>query len=135
MPYGKAGGPDPIDVEIGLAIRRLRKQRAMSQEAVGDAVGVTFQQLQKYERGTNRISASTLVKTAAVLGVQAADLLPQTEAPRLPPSAQLLTSVRGAEELLKGYAAIKSARQRRVVMSLVNALRELSEPESDDTDA
>ena len=62
-------GPDPIDVAVGLRLRTLRKSRGMSQEQLGRALGITFQQIQKYERGTNRISASMLVKSARALSV------------------------------------------------------------------
>ena len=50
----------PVDVQIGKKIRELRKQRGISQEALSGALGVTFQQLQKYETGHNRISAGRL---------------------------------------------------------------------------
>ncbi len=117
-------GPDAIDVEVGITVRRLRKERGMSQESLGKALGITFQQIQKYERGTNRVSASMMVKAARALGVQPADLLPRTDAAPLPTSASLL-SLRGAEELLQGFAAIKSHRHRRAVLTLVRAMREV----------
>ena len=119
-------GPDPLDVEIGLSIRRLREGRRMSQSRLGEAIGITFQQIQKYERGTNRISASMLVRAARALDVQPADLLPRTDAAPLPPSASLLT-LRGATKLLEGYAALGS-RHRRAVLLLVKALREAGAP-------
>ena len=97
--------PNPIAVQVGLTIRHIQKQRGISQNALGEAVGITFQQIQKYERGANRISASMLVRLAKVLGVQPADLLPTTDATPLAPSAQFL-SLRGTEELLEGYSAI-----------------------------
>ncbi|MBB4313731.1 helix-turn-helix domain-containing protein [Roseospira marina] len=68
-PEGRRSHPDPVDVYVG---RRLRKQRVLlrlSQEQLARAVGVTFQQIQKYERGANRISASRLFDIAKVLGV------------------------------------------------------------------
>ena len=120
----QTNGPDPVDVEVGITIRRLRKERGISQEGLGKALGITFQQIQKYERGTNRISASMMVKAARALGAQPSDLLPRTDAAPLPASASLL-AIRGAEELLEGYAAIKSPRHRRAVLTLVRALREV----------
>ena len=95
----------------------------MSQAALGQVLGLTFQQVQKYERGTNRISASMMVKAARALDAQPADLLPRSDAAPLPPSAQLL-SLRGAEELLQGFAAIRSPRLRRSVLTLVRVLRD-----------
>ena len=53
-------GPDPVDVHVGKRIRERRVTLGMSQEALGDYLGLTFQQIQKYERGANRISASKL---------------------------------------------------------------------------
>ena len=120
----RMNGPDPVDVEVGITIRRLRRACGMSQEELGKALGLTFQQIQKYERGTNRISASMMVKAARALGAQPSDLLPRTDAAPLPASAPLL-AIRGAEELLDGYAAIKSPRHRRAVLTLVRAMREV----------
>ncbi len=120
----QTNGPDPVDVEVGITIRRLRKERGVSQSELGKALGISFQQIQKYELGTNRISASMLVKAAKAIGVQPSDLLPRTDAKLLPPFASLL-GVRGAEELLQGFAAIKSPRHRRAVLTLVRAMREV----------
>ena len=53
-------GPDPIDIHVGESVRERRVYLGMSQQDLGDCVGVTFQQIQKYERGINRISASKL---------------------------------------------------------------------------
>ena len=55
--------PNPIDKHVGSRVRMRRMMLAMSQEKLGDALGLTFQQVQKYEKGTNRISASRLLKT------------------------------------------------------------------------
>ena len=53
-------GPDPVDIHVGKRIRERRVSLGMSQEKIGDYLGLTFQQIQKYERGANRISASKL---------------------------------------------------------------------------
>ncbi len=60
--------PHPTDTHVGMRIRTLRKQQKMSQITLAQALGLTFQQVQKYERGSNRISASKLFETAKVLG-------------------------------------------------------------------
>lgn len=60
---------DQIDLHIGAKIRDRRKYAAMSQTSIGEAIGVSFQQIQKYERGTNRVSASTLWRIAKTLEV------------------------------------------------------------------
>ena len=62
-------GPNPIDIHVGARLRLRRTLLGLSQEKLGEAVGITFQQLQKYERGANRISASRLFNLAQVLGV------------------------------------------------------------------
>jgi len=59
----------PVDVHVGARLKMLRIQRGMSQTAVAERVGLTFQQIQKYENGSNRISASRLVEFAQALGV------------------------------------------------------------------
>ena len=116
--------PDPIDVEVGLALRRLRTQRRLSQTALADALGISFQQIQKYERGTNRISASTLVRAARALDVQPADLLPGTDAPPRPEQVGPLLHVRGADQLLRGYAALPSDGLRRAILNIVLASKD-----------
>lgn len=64
-----------IDVEVGRRVREGRAMRNMSQEALGDALGISFQQVQKYEKGANRISASRLVQIASVLKLAPATFL------------------------------------------------------------
>ena len=60
-------GPDPVDIHVGKQLRYLRISRRMSQERIGAMVDLTFQQIQKYEKGTNRISASVLYHLARAL--------------------------------------------------------------------
>lgn len=71
--------PDPIDMEVGQRIRAARLMRKVSQEALADACGVSFQQVQKYERGKNRVSASMLCRIAARLDINPVDFLPHQE--------------------------------------------------------
>ena len=96
----------------------------MSQEQLGRFLGITFQQIQKYERGTNRISASMLVKAARTLKVAPGVLLPEEgdATPRSPAVLTLLAQMRGVEELVEAYARISSPRLRRVVLILARAL-------------
>lgn len=58
-----------LDQQIGLRVRQMRKKARMSQEILGKHIGVSFQQVQKYENGVNRLTATRLVKIGAVLGV------------------------------------------------------------------
>ncbi|MBP2572419.1 transcriptional regulator with XRE-family HTH domain [Agrobacterium tumefaciens] len=64
--------PNPIDIHVGSRIRLRRTMNGMSQERLGDSLGITFQQIQKYERGTNRVGASRLQNIANVLNVPVA---------------------------------------------------------------
>ncbi len=65
--------PHPVDEHVGARLRHLRKSIKLSQSALAERLGLTFQQVQKYERGTNRISASKLHEAAMVLNVAISD--------------------------------------------------------------
>ncbi len=114
--------PDQIDVEVGLALRRARLHRALSQTELGNALGISFQQIQKYERGANRISASMLVKAARRLNIKASDLLPQEDAPQSQSFVRRFTEARGVETLVDAYCGLSNAAQRRAVLELVLAM-------------
>jgi DNA-binding XRE family transcriptional regulator len=93
---GAVVGPDPIDVEVGRRIRARRTAVGISQTALAKALGLTFQQVQKYEKGTNRVSASTLVRVARELGVTVAFLVGEEgEAPATAPARQLQSGLAG----------------------------------------
>lgn len=62
-------GPNPVDIHVGSRVRLRRNMIGMSQEKLGDSLGITFQQVQKYEKGTNRIGASRLQAIARILEV------------------------------------------------------------------
>ena len=66
--------PDPLDVMVGAKIRIFRSHRGISQTDLARKIGVAFQQVQKYEKGTNRIGASRLSRIAAVLGISVGEL-------------------------------------------------------------
>ena len=61
--------PNPIDLEVGVRIRQQRKINNVSQSSLADGCNVTFQQIQKYEKGTNRVSMSRMVQIAQIIGV------------------------------------------------------------------
>lgn len=75
--------PDPIDIYVGSRVRMRRTMLGMSQERLGEEIGVTFQQVQKYEKGANRIGASRLQRIAAVLNVPASFFFQQDNAEAL----------------------------------------------------
>src|SRR3982075_4521801 len=71
--------PDPLDAMVGAKIRIFRIHRRISQTELAEQIGVTFQQVQKYEKGTNRIGASRLSRIATVLGVSIGELFETSE--------------------------------------------------------
>jgi transcriptional regulator with XRE-family HTH domain len=99
--------PDPMDVALGAAVRIRRRTIGISQEALADQCGVSFQQIQKYENGANRISFSRLVQIARALKCRVVDLMDVLDGPDRETTGDLdlLTRVRtpGALELLASY--------------------------------
>lgn len=104
--------PKEADVTIGRNIRVLRIARSMSQEKLAAALGITFQQVQKYEKGTNRVGGSRLIQIANALQVAPAELLvgteidsPRKELPSFsaesPQEARLLTAYRGLPQHMR----------------------------------
>lgn len=71
----RRNGPDPIDITVGARVRIRRRWMGLSQSQLAKALGITFQQVQKYEKGTNRVSASMLVRTAEKLETSVAALV------------------------------------------------------------
>jgi len=90
---------DPVDRYVGERLRAERLQQAMSQTELGAAIGVTFQQIQKYERGANRVSASMLVRASKALGVPVGEFFP-------PADQDLTTSTRVELGAIRGGAAL-----------------------------
>ena len=121
--------PDPIDVEVGRRIRLQRTSRGISQADLGKKIGVTFQQVQKYEKGANRVGASRLTRIAKVLGVPvstffggpetAAEGGAATEASRL--DLEYLV-VPGALRLLRAYGKIRESVLRRTIVMFVEKI-------------
>jgi transcriptional regulator with XRE-family HTH domain len=117
--------PNRLDVALGLQIRQRRRALGVSQTALAEAVDITFQQIQKYERGFNRVSFSRLVAIAHALDCRVVDLVADLDDETVPtPLFRQDTAhlrVVGAPELLAGYAAAPAALQR-VILKLVKAL-------------
>ena len=117
--------PDPLDQALGAVIRGRRKRLNMSQAALADAIGLTFQQVQKYERGTNRVSFSALCRIATALACDAGDLVAQVaesgevSTGRSPAS---LLAESGAVELLESYNRINSKVVRQAIVDLSRKL-------------
>jgi transcriptional regulator with XRE-family HTH domain len=123
--------PNPIDIHVGSRVRLRRMMLGMSQEKLGEALGITFQQIQKYEKGTNRIGASRLQHIATVLKVPVSFFF--EDAPGTPAEAagfaeqphsyvvDFLSSSEGLS-LNKAFVRIKDPRVRRRIVDLVQSL-------------
>ena len=107
--------PDPIDVQVGSRIRIRRNSLKMSQAVLADHLGLTFQQVQKYERGANRVSASMLVKVARKLETTVSVLVGDEGGVELPISDLVNLSKTGSANLLNYYVLMAPETQRAFV--------------------
>ncbi len=117
--------PEPMDIALGGAVRRRRRDMGMSQEDLAEQCNVSFQQIQKYENGVNRISFSRLVQISRALRCGLVDLLAvlDTPFPSNPVGGEFLLGLRtpGARELLNAFDGLSPESRS----SLVNFLRTL----------
>jgi transcriptional regulator with XRE-family HTH domain len=108
--------PDPIDIEVGARIRLRRRWLGLSQSALAKPAGITFQQLQKYERGSSRVSASMLVKLAAGLQTSVTALVGEDTAASVSPVVEAQVGTPDAARLLAAFAAIDDGELRRALL-------------------
>lgn len=123
--------PNPTDKHVGSRVRMRRMMLGMSQEKLGDALGLTFQQVQKYEKGTNRIGASRLQQISHILQVPVSfffDGAPNSmaagsmaEAPSPAYVSDFLATSDGLA-LTKAFMRIKDAKLRRRIVELVEQI-------------
>lgn len=113
--------PHPIDLAVGMRIRMRREDRGLTQQDLARAIGVTFQQVQKYERGTNRVSASRLLQIATRLETTGSALLGEDGSEMTDDQGSLL-SAPGAIDLLRAYSAITSSEHRRGLLAMARSL-------------
>ncbi len=124
--------PNPIDKHVGSRVRMRRMMLSMSQEKLGDALGLTFQQVQKYEKGTNRIGASRLQQIAQILQVPVSFFFEGApaagthhhgmgEAPSPAYVSDFLATSDGLS-LTKSFMRIKSTKLRRRIVDLVEQI-------------
>lgn len=125
MAERSAKAPDPMDIALGAAVRIRRKTLGISQEALAEQCGVSFQQIQKYENGANRISFSRLVQISRALQCRVVDLMDVLDDPDQahPPDVDLLARMRtpGAVELLTAYEQL-NADSRTALVGLLRTL-------------
>jgi transcriptional regulator with XRE-family HTH domain len=124
--------PNPIDKHVGTRVRMRRMMLGMSQEKLGDALDLTFQQVQKYEKGTNRVGASRLQHISHILQVPVAFFF--EGAPHLPgqpegigeaPSLNYVTDFLASSDgraLTKAFTRIKEPKLRRRIVELVKEI-------------
>ena len=134
-PQKKKGGPDPVDVHVGGRVRLRRMVLGMSQDALGKALGLTFQQVQKYEKGANRIGAGRLMQLSELLEVPIQFFYDDYDTPigrefgfaesgnDDDPFMELLHSQEGVE-LCRCYASIEDPKVRKRVLELVRSIAE-----------
>jgi len=114
----------PTDIRIGRMVRALRLERGKSQTDLGDRLGITFQQVQKYEKGTNRIPSGRLEQIAAFFGIEPAYFFstnggsPRRDATRID---EFMADFHGAQ-LAVAYLAIADHRIRRGIVELVKRI-------------
>ena len=129
------GRPNPIDGHVGSRVRQRRMLLGMSQEMLGKSLGITFQQIQKYERGSNRISASRLFRLSQVLNVPvsfffedmpralvAAGSKPKGFSEDAPPYEADPTATRETAKLVRAYYRIEDQAKRRKVLGLLRSM-------------
>lgn len=136
-----ADGPNPIDIHVGQRLRARRKSLGISQSHLADDLGLTFQQVQKYERGTNRVSASVLFMISQILKAPVsyffdglgpsdgkgdyADIAPM-------PVVRLLTEERDGPALAEAFLTLKGpVRQAVVIMVVALASKERAPSDAD----
>ena len=129
-PDGGERRPNPVDIHVGTRVRLRRKQLGVSQERLADALGLTFQQVQKYERGANRISASKLWDTAGFLSVPIAFFFEGLKEgvssgmaePDGQPFLHDLVMDRDVSDLVTAFAGIERRRLKRRIVELVREI-------------
>ncbi len=118
--------PNPIDYHVGSRVKMRRMMLGMSQEKLGDALDLTFQQVQKYEKGTNRMGSSRLQQIANILQVPVTFFFEgnpgQTKIDGKAPSPAYVTDFLSTSDglaLTKAFMQIKDAKLRRSIVNLV----------------
>lgn len=121
-------GPDPIDVHVGQRLRQRRMLVGMSQSRLGTAVGLTFQQVQKYERGTNRMGASRIFRFAQILAVPVSYFYDEMAAAIVANQPSVGFAEAGQSPLDDEEMPQEDLLQRRETLDLVRAFYKITDP-------
>lgn len=116
----------PVDQGIGSRIALLRTANGLSQSQLAEALGISFQQVQKYEAGKNRIGAGRLQAIADRLGVSVATFFEDTAQHAPDDAVEMLLNSEGAIDLLRAYASITDEEVRRSILTMVKAMLRVS---------
>jgi transcriptional regulator with XRE-family HTH domain len=114
---------DSEDLEIGQKIRAVRLAKGVSQTTLAIGLGVTFQQVQKYEKGANRLSAGRLQKIAGMLSTPISFFYDEQRTKKQEDNGLALIQSRGAMRLLRAYAEISSGATKHALVILTEGLR------------
>lgn len=121
----RKGQIDPVDAHVGARLRMRRTLVGMSQEQLGATVGISFQQVQKYERGINRMGASRLYQFAKILRIPVSyyfDELEGHESQNLVTTEEEKIYSRETLTLVRAYYAVPDKKQREKIMSLIKTM-------------
>jgi transcriptional regulator with XRE-family HTH domain len=108
------------DLYIGKKIRGYRNQRGISQDELGQVLGVSFQQVQKYEKGVNRVTGARLLQMAAAFECDIADLLPERNGKKMKKLSNVdqVVATRDGIKLIDSFVSIKNEHLRAAVVEL-----------------
>lgn len=123
----KKQGPHPVDVLVGSRLRSRRILRGLSQEKLAGSVGLTFQQIQKYERGTNRISASRLYEFACILDMPIAYFFEDSASV---PESGMSSSAKAPSSVRSNRTLPTELMQASETLKLVRAYYQISDPKT-----
>ncbi len=141
IPAGRPGIPNPVDIHVGLKVRERRTLLGLSQTQLAEMLGITFQQVQKYERGKNRISCSRLIDIASVLDIEIDYFfsnMPDTvmkQSPRLRSGLnEEIPEIKGNPlvkretlELVRVYYNIKDQKKRQSIVNLCRSMVDMAD--------
>lgn len=128
-PRDSAAAPDPIDIDVGARLRARRRTSGVTQAGLAEALNLSFQQVQKYERGHNRISASVLVRCARALRCSVAELLGEAagDRPEFDAAAGSAICEQERSEFLKAFVAVHLDERRALIRLMTSMARSQDE--------